>query len=119
MEEDLTKLLLAGLTRTEFIAFFIWGVVGMIMSFGFSVIYNTKVKDKESWNWKKLWSGGKRFGLGLLTVAAGVIFFEKLAGFMLDSDAPIKLTQWGALTIVGLGSDRLAKVFASFIPKKK
>ena len=119
MDEEITKLLLVGLTKAEFIAYFIWGVAGMLGSFGANVIYKTKVKTKQPWSWKKFWSGGMRLGLGLLWVAIGVVFFEKVAGIMLASEAPIQLTAWGSLTIVGFGSDRIGKTLSSFMQGKK
>ena len=117
MGEEVVDILLVDLTMAEFLGYFIWAMIGHLMSFGWSV--GMAVNKAKEWSWSRLWQQGKRFGLGVLSVIAGVIFFEKLAGFMLDSETPINLTQWGALTIVGLGSDRLGKVFASFIPKKK
>ncbi len=118
MEEDVTNLLLVGLSKAEFIAYSIWGLVGMLMSFGWSVVKVT-TKKTTKWNWSRFWSGGKRLGLGILSVAVGVVFFEKVAGFMLASDTPIQLTAWGSLTIVGLGSDKVGRFLASFIPGKK
>ena len=44
----------------------------------------------------------------VITLAAGIVFFDEVSGFMLESDAPIELTLWSAF-LLGTALDRVAK----------
>jgi hypothetical protein len=119
MENDVTTLLLSGLSKQQFIAYFIWAFAGWLLSFTISVRNAVVKKNDNKWEWSKFWKGMWRVLGGLISLAAGIIFFEKLAGLMFDSETPIILTAWSSFAIVGLGSERLGKVFGSFIQGKK
>ncbi|MCK4823522.1 hypothetical protein KA005_47660 [bacterium] len=117
MEEDVAKLLLNGVPLTQFIAFYIAGVVGAIFSYGINVGVDVK-KNTETPNkfskrhFKvKLW----RVIIAAISIAAGIIFNKEILGVMLSSETSIELTLWSSFG-AGMAWDRLGKTVTA---KKK
>jgi len=112
--EEVTKILLNGISIPNFIAFYIMGVAGAIVSLGFSVESgirkNTTTPNKFSWGALKVKTG--RIIIAAITIALGIIFNKEILSFMFSSEAPVELTLWSSL-IVGMGWDRLGKTLTT------
>ena len=110
MKEEVAKLLLNGIPMSQFIAFYIAGLVGAIISYGINVGMAVKMDKTTSAKFKrsefkvKFW----RVIVAALSLAAGIIFNKEILGFLLDSEAVIELNLWSAFG-VGMTSDRLGK----------
>lgn len=115
MEEDVVKILLNGVPLNQFIAFYIAGGVGAILSFAINVGEAVK-KDKATpskFQLSKLKLKALRILGAVISLAAGIVFWPQISGFLLSSETPIELTLWSAF-IVGMGADQLGKKLSSF-----
>jgi TRAP-type C4-dicarboxylate transport system permease large subunit len=115
MEEDVVKILLNGIPISQFIAFYIAGLVGAIISFGINV--GQAVKNDQStpnkFQWNRLKIKAMRWVTSLLLLAVGIIFNKEILGAGLNSETTIELTLWSAF-LVGMGTDQLGKRLAGF-----
>lgn len=107
---DVVSILLNGIPLSQFIAFYIAGLVGALITFGINVGQAVK-KDTVTPNkfkFKKLRFRLIRWMTTLLLLAVGIIFNKEIFGAMLSSETPIELTLWSSL-LAGMGTDQLGK----------
>jgi len=118
MEElgnDVVKLLLNGIPLHQFIAFYIAGLVGIVIAFGINVGQSVK-NDKttsSTFQWNKLKFKAIRWSTSILLLAVGILFNKEILGFGLESQSPIELTVWSSI-LVGMGLDQLGKKLSGF-----
>ena len=108
--ENVVEILLNGIPATQFIAFYIAGLVGIVISFGINVSQSVK-NDKATPNkfvWVKLKFKLIRWLTSLLVLAVGIVFNKEILAAGLESASPIELTLWASL-LVGMGTDQLGK----------
>lgn len=111
--DDVVKILLNGIPATQFIAFYIAGLVGAVLSFGINVGQAVK-KDTSTPNtfqWAKVKVKATRWMTTILLLAVGIVFNKEILGAALNSEAPIELTLWASL-LVGMSTDQLGKKLA-------
>ena len=114
MQDEVAKLLLNGIPFHQFIAFFIAGGVGAILSFGINVGQgvkkNTATPTKFRWSFFKIkiW----RVVTAVISLAAAIVFNKEVLGFLLASEAVIELTVYSSF-VLGMGADQLGKKFTS------
>lgn len=114
MEEDVTgnvvQILLNGISVSQFIAFYIAGIVGAIISFGINIGQAVKknVATPNTFQWNRLKVKSVRWMTTLLLLAVGIVFNKEILGAALDSASPIELTLWSAL-LVGMSTDQLGR----------
>lgn len=115
MEENVAKILLNGVPLNQFIAFYIAGAVGGILSFAINVGEAVKKNSTtpSKFQWSKLKFKVLRIVGAMISLAAGIVFWPQISSFMLSSETPIELTLWSAF-IVGMGADQLGKKLSSF-----
>jgi len=108
--DDVVSILLNGIPLHQFIAFYIAGLVGAIISFGINVGQAVKkdASTPKKFNWKVLKVKSVRWMTTLLLLAIGIIFNKEILGAALNSEATIELTLWASL-LVGMSTDQLGK----------
>ena len=117
MQEEIAKILLNGVPLNQFIAFYIAGVIGAVVSYGFNVGMSMKKdattpKKFSKTHFKvKIW----RLVIAVISIAGRIVFNKEILGFVLASDASIELTLWSAV-LAGAGWDRFGKAITA---KKK
>jgi len=107
---DVAKILLNGMPLSTFIAFYIAGLVGVIISFGINVHQAVK-KDNathQKFKWVDLKFKAIRWATSILLLAVGIVFNKEILAAGLESASPIELTLWASL-LVGMGTDQLGK----------
>lgn len=115
MEEQIVEKMLNGVPLVDFVAFYIWGLIAMLITFGVGVGANAK---KKGWSWPAFWLGWKRISINLLLIAAGIVFWPNISSFMFQSETPIELTMWSAFGL-GLGLDQFRAWIKSKTATKK
>lgn len=110
MEEDVVQILLNGIPLNQFIAFYIAGLVGAIISFGINVGQAVKknTSTPSKFQWRTLKFKALRWVTSLLLLAVGIIFNKEILGAALESTSTIELTLWSSL-LVGMSTDQLGK----------
>lgn len=108
--DDVVKLLLNGIPLHQFIAFYIAGLVGALITFGINVGQAVKndTTTPNKFQLKKVKFKLVRWMTTLLLLAVGIIFNKEIFGAMLNSETPIELTLWSSL-LAGMGTDQLGK----------
>jgi len=106
--------MLNGVPVNDFIAFYIWGVIAMLVVFFMGVGNNAK---KTGWSWPSFWGGWKRILVNLMLIAIGIVFWPNLSEFFFQSESTVELTMWSAL-LIGLSLDRLRSWVKSLMHKK-
>ena len=115
MDGDLIiQKMLNGVAINDFVAFYLWALIGFIIVFIIGTTVNVK---KKGWNRAAFWNGWKRILVNLLLIAVGIVFWPQLSQFFLNSETPIELNMWSSLTM-GISLDRLRSWVKSMIPKK-
>lgn len=104
------QLLLNGIPVSQFIAFYIAGLVGVFISFGINVHQSVKndATTHQKFQWVELKFKAIRWGTSLLLLAVGIVFNKEVLSAGLESASPIELTLWASL-LVGMGLDQLGK----------
>lgn len=106
--------MLNGVPIEDFLAFFAWALIGMLVIFFMGVGNNVQ---KNGWQWARFWNGWKRILVNVFLIAIGIIFWPNLSKFFFDNETPVELTMWSSLTI-GLMLDRLRSWVKSLAVKK-
>lgn len=108
--DDVVKILLNGIPLSQFIAFYIAGLVGALITFGINIGQAVKkdVTTPNKFQLKKVRFRLVRWMTTLLLLAVGIVFHKEILGVLLDSTTPIDLTLWSAL-LAGMGTDQLGK----------
>jgi len=114
MEDQIVEKMLNGVPLADFIAFYLWALIAMLITFGVGVGANAK---KSGWNWKSFWAGWKRILINLLLIAAGIVFWPNISSFVFQSETPIELTMWSSFGL-GLGLDQFRSWIKSKTTKK-
>lgn len=107
---EIVSTLLNGIPIHQFIAFYIAGLVGIVISFGINVSHSVKndVATPNKFQWKKLKFKLIRWLTSFLLLAVGIVFNKEILAAGLESATPIELTLWASL-LVGMGTDQLGK----------
>lgn len=107
---DVGKILLNGIPFSQFIAFYIAGLVGSFIAFGINVGQAVKhnTTTPNIFMWSKLKISALRWATSLLLLAVGIIFNKEILGAALNSETAIELTLWSSL-LVGMSTDQLGK----------
>jgi len=113
--DNVITILLNGIPATQFIAFYIAGLVGVFLSFGINVGQAVKRTNAtpNTFKWVNLKFKFIRWSTSLLLLAVGIVFNKEILGAGLESASPIELTLWASL-LVGMGTDQLGKKLSSF-----
>jgi TRAP-type C4-dicarboxylate transport system permease large subunit len=112
---DVLKILLNGISPSQFIAFYIAGLVGTFISFGITVRQAVK-KDKTTspkFRLREVKFKAIRWITSLLLLAVGIVFNKEILTAGLESASPIELTLWASL-LAGMGTDRLGNKLSGF-----
>jgi len=112
--EIIIEKMLNGVLINDFVAFYLWALIGFFIVFGFGVKSNVK---KTGWSWPSFWKGWKRVMTSFLLIAVGIIFWPQISQFFFNSETPVELNMWSSLSI-GLGLDRLRSGLKSLFIKK-
>jgi hypothetical protein len=108
--DEVVKILLNGIPLTKFIAFYIVGLVGAIISFGINV--GQAVRRDKSTPSKFKFSHLKikfiRWVTTILLLAVGIVFNKEILGGVFESETSIELTLWSSL-LVGMSTDQIGK----------
>ncbi|MCK4830162.1 hypothetical protein KA005_81340 [bacterium] len=107
--------MLNGVLINDFVASYLWALIGFLVVFGFGVKTNAK---KSGWSWPAFWNGWKRLLSSLLLIAVGIVFWPQISQFFFNSETPVELNMWSSLGI-GLGLDRLRSGIKSIFIKKQ
>jgi TRAP-type C4-dicarboxylate transport system permease large subunit len=109
------EILLNGLSPSQFFAFYIAGLVGVVISFGIHVGQAVKKDPKTApkFQLRELKFKAIRWVTSLLLLAVGIVFNKEILSAGLESTATIELTLWASL-LVGMGTDRLGNKLAGF-----
>jgi len=104
------EILLNGIPLHQFFAFYIAGLVGIMISFGIHVHQSVKndAATPNKFVWVKLKFKLIRWMTSLLLLAVGIVFNKEILAAGLESAAPIELKVWSAF-LVGMGLDQLGK----------
>lgn len=117
--DDIVKILLNGIPLSQFIAFYIVGLVGAFISFGINVGLAVK-KDAATPNKfspRKLRFKLIRWATSLLLLAVGIVFNKEILAAGLESASQIELKLWSAL-LVGMSTDQLGKTLSRLKKQK-
>lgn len=115
MNEEVIMKMLNEIPVVDFLAYFAWGTIAMLVVFGLGVNINAK---KTGWHWRAFWNGWKRILINLVLIAMGIVFWPNLSQFLFSSETVIELTMWSSL-LLGLSLDRLRSWIKSMSTKEK
>ena len=115
MNDDvIIEKMLNGVPINDFVAYYLWALIAMLIVFGIGVGSNAK---KTGWSWPNFWAGWKRILINLLLIGAGIVFWPNISSLMFDNDQPVELTMWSSFAL-GLGLDQFRSWIKAKIPKK-
>jgi len=115
ISDDVVQILLNGIPLSQFIAFYIAGLGGVIISFGINVHQAVKHDNTthQKFKWVDLKFKAIRWATSILLLAVGIVFNKEILAAGLESASPIELTLWASL-LVGMGLDQLGKKLSGF-----
>jgi len=130
MDEEITHLLLSGVTTKEFAVYYLMGVLGILIRFLADLWMSIKVDKKTPYKfqWRYFWKGFLRVLLSLMVLAIVIARFEEYSHHLVDIDfaVPTRLPEGqeviigitaGTAIALGLAIDEILKKVVGIVKK--
>ena len=122
MDDEVTRMLLSGITEKEFMVFYLVGIAGFGVRFlgelwaGIRLDRNTPFK----FQWKYFAKGGLRMVMSMIVLAFVIARFQEFSHYLVDiefpnptriaeGEDPVATITVGSAFIMGLGLDEIVK----------
>jgi len=122
MDEEVTKLLLSGITQKEFVAFYLMGVTGIVVRFLADLWYGIRMDRNTPYHfqWSYFLKGFLRVVMSLIVMAFVVARFQEFSHLLVDinfpnptrvsdGNVPVAGITAGSAFLLGLGLDEVLK----------
>lgn len=130
MDEEVTHLLLSGITTKEFMVFYLMGILGVTIRFLADLWMGIKTDKKTPYkfSWRYFWKGFLRVVLSLMVLAIVIARFQEFSHHLVDVDfkVPTRLAEGDEMIIgmtagtaigLGLAIDEVLKKLVGIVKK--